>query len=52
MPGEIDQESDTEKVTGIALKIADDLIKESGTSVEESEYSEVRTRIGEFVQEL
>jgi amyloid beta precursor protein binding protein 1 len=52
MPGETDAEMDTEEVTVIALKIVDDLINEAGTIVEESEYSTLKTRTGEFVQEL
>ncbi|KAF2800091.1 hypothetical protein K505DRAFT_370498 [Melanomma pulvis-pyrius CBS 109.77] len=52
MPGETDAETDAEKVTGIAFKIADDLIKEAGTFVEEPDYSDLKTRTGEFVQEL
>lgn len=52
MPGETDAETDAEKVTGIAFKIADDLIKEAGTFVEEPDYSTLKTRTGEFVQEL
>ncbi|KAF2708757.1 hypothetical protein K504DRAFT_381144 [Pleomassaria siparia CBS 279.74] len=52
MPGETRQETDTEKVTGIAFKITDDLIKEAGTFIEEPDYTAVKERIGEFVQEL
>jgi amyloid beta precursor protein binding protein 1 len=52
MPGETDADTDTEKVTGIALKITDDLINEAGTFIEESDYSTLKTRTGEFVQEL
>ena len=52
VPGEIDPESDSEKVTGIAFKIMDDLIKEAGTSVEDPDYSDAKTQTGEFVQEL
>jgi amyloid beta precursor protein binding protein 1 len=52
MPGETDAEMDTEEVIVIALKIVDDLISEAGTIVDESEYSTLKTRTGEFVQEL
>lgn len=52
VPGETDVEPDTEKVTGIALKIVDDLLKEASKTLDEEEYSEVKTQIGEFVQEL
>ncbi|KAF2188291.1 hypothetical protein K469DRAFT_748618 [Zopfia rhizophila CBS 207.26] len=52
VPGETDPEADSEKVTGIAFKIIDDLLKEAGTFVEEPDYSDVKTQTGEFVQEL
>lgn len=52
MPGETDPDVDSEKTTGIALKIIDDLIKEAGASPEEDEISTVKTQAGEFVQEL
>ncbi|OCL04314.1 hypothetical protein AOQ84DRAFT_391636 [Glonium stellatum] len=51
-PGEVDPETDAEKVTGIALKIIDDLISEAGMFIEEPEYSEVRSKAGEYVQEI
>ena len=51
-PGEADAETDAEKVTGIALKIIDDLISEAGTFVEDPEYSEVKSKVGEYVQEM
>jgi len=51
-PDEADAETDAEKVTGIALKIIDDLISEAGTFVEDSEYSEVKSKAGEYVQEM
>lgn len=51
-PGEADTETDAEKVTGIALKIIDDLISEAGTFVEDPEYSEVKSKAGEYVQEI
>lgn len=52
VPGEKDVESDTEKVTGIAFKIIDDLLREAGTSLDDDDYSAVRTQTGEHVQEL
>jgi amyloid beta precursor protein binding protein 1 len=51
-PGEADAETDAEKITGIALKIIDDLINEAGTYVEDPEYSEVKSKAGEYVQEM
>lgn len=52
VPGEIDQAADSEKLIGIALKIADDLIKEAASPVDEDDYATVKTQIGEFAQEL
>jgi amyloid beta precursor protein binding protein 1 len=51
-PGEMDAGTDAEKLTGIAHKIMDDLIKEAGTSVADPEYSEIKEKIEEFAQEL
>jgi amyloid beta precursor protein binding protein 1 len=51
-PGETDAGTDAEKLTGIAHKIMDDLIKEAGTSVADPEYSEIKEKIEEFAQEL
>ena len=51
-PGETDADTDAEKLTGIAHKIMDDLIKGAGTSVADPEYSEIKEKIGEFAQEL
>jgi amyloid beta precursor protein binding protein 1 len=51
-PGETDADTAAEKLTGIAHKIMDDLIKEAGTSVPDPEYSEIKEKIGEFAQEL
>ncbi|KAF2473966.1 uncharacterized protein BDR25DRAFT_257025 [Lindgomyces ingoldianus] len=51
-PGETNPEVDTEKMTGIAFKIMDDLIKEAGTFIEDPDYSEAKTWVGEYVQEL
>jgi amyloid beta precursor protein binding protein 1 len=50
--GETDPDSDTEKLTGIAFKIADDLVKEASASIDEDEYATVKTQIGEFAGEL
>lgn len=50
--GEVDQDADTEKLTGIAFKLADDLVKEASASIDEDEYSAIRTQIGEFSSEL
>jgi amyloid beta precursor protein binding protein 1 len=54
VPGESDAdlEADTEKVTSIAFKIADDLVKEANASIDEDEYAAVKTQIGEAVQEV
>ena len=54
MPGENDSEleSDTEKVTGIALTILDDLIKEANASLDDEDLISVKTSTGEFAQEL
>lgn len=50
--GETDQDADTEKLTGIAFKLADDLVKEASASIDEDEYSAIKTQIGEFSSEL
>lgn len=50
--GADDFETDTSKVTGIAHKIIDDLIKEADTFIEEPEYSETKTKVGEFCLEM
>lgn len=52
VPGETDPDTDAEKVKGIALKIIDDLIKEASEFIEDPEYSEVKSRAGDYVQEL
>jgi amyloid beta precursor protein binding protein 1 len=52
VPGETNQDSDTEKLTGIAFKIANDLVKESNASIDEDEYATIKTQIGEFASEL
>lgn len=51
-PGEGDAERDAEKLIGIAHRVLDDLIKEAGTHVDDPEYSEIKTRVSEFAQEL
>jgi amyloid beta precursor protein binding protein 1 len=52
VPGDTDSDADSEKVASIAFKMIDDLINEAGTRIEDPEYSDVKTRAGEFVQEL
>ncbi|KAH7116000.1 hypothetical protein B0J11DRAFT_538944 [Dendryphion nanum] len=54
MPGETNSvlASDTEEVTGISYEILNDLIKQGGASLEEDDLSSVKTKTGEFVQEL
>jgi amyloid beta precursor protein binding protein 1 len=52
VPGEQDPESDSEKLTGIAFKIADDLVKEANASIEEEEYANIKEQIGQFAHEL
>ncbi|KAK5131616.1 hypothetical protein LTR08_000803 [Meristemomyces frigidus] len=47
-----DWEADTEKVTGIAHTVVDNLIKEAGTLIEDPEYAELKQKVSEFVQEL
>ena len=52
VPGETNTDTDAEKLTGIALAIMDNLIKEAGTHIENPEYSTIETQIGEYAQEL
>ena len=52
VPGETDPDTDTEKLTGIAFKIANDLVKEASATIDEDEYAAVKTQIGEFASEL
>lgn len=47
-----DIEADIEKVTSIALKLVDDLVKEAVYTIEEQEYDTIRAQIGELAQEL
>jgi amyloid beta precursor protein binding protein 1 len=52
VPGEKDADTDAQKLTGIAFKIADDLVKEASASIDEDEYANIKTQIGEFASEL
>ena len=52
VPGETDPDIDLEKLTGISFKIADDLVQEAGTLIDEDEYATIKTQIGEFAREL
>lgn len=52
VPGETDPDIDREKVSGIAYKIADDLVEEAGATIDEDEYAAIKTQIGNFVSEL
>nr|POE72106.1 nedd8-activating enzyme e1 regulatory subunit axl [Quercus suber] len=54
VPGSTDSEveSDTEKVTGIAHKIIDSLLREAGTEIEDPEYSELKETVGKLCLEL
>ncbi|KAF2009918.1 NEDD8-activating enzyme E1 regulatory subunit [Aaosphaeria arxii CBS 175.79] len=52
VPGETDAETDAGKVTGIALKITDDLIKEAVATLEEDELETIKSQVREFVEEL
>lgn len=54
VPGCVDSEVelDTGKVTGIAHKIIDSLIKEAGTTIEDPEYTEVKENVGKLCFEL
>jgi len=51
-PGELDADTDAVKLTDIGHTIIDDLIKEAGTHIEDPDYSAIKTRVGEFTQEL
>ena len=50
--GESDVETDSEKLTGIAFKIANDLVKEANADIEEEEYATIKAQIGEYTREL
>jgi amyloid beta precursor protein binding protein 1 len=45
-------DSDTEKVTSIALKLVDSLVKEASYTIDQEEYDTIRAQIGELAQEL
>jgi amyloid beta precursor protein binding protein 1 len=50
--GEKNPDVDAEKLTGIAFKIADDLVKGASASIDEDEYATIKTQIREFMSEL
>ncbi|KAK3678051.1 hypothetical protein LTR78_002146 [Recurvomyces mirabilis] len=50
--GTDDFEADAEKMTGIAHKIVDNLIKEAETFVEDPEYSQIKEKIAKFCTEI
>jgi amyloid beta precursor protein binding protein 1 len=52
VPGELDPEGDSEKVTGIAYKIMNDLLKEAASTPDEDDLDTAKTRLGEFVREM
>lgn len=52
MPGERDPDGDSEKLTGIAFKLVDDLVKEASASIEEEEYATIKSQVREFATEL
>jgi amyloid beta precursor protein binding protein 1 len=52
VPGETDPDTDSEKLTGIAFKIADNLVKQANAAIDEDEYATVKAQIGKFAQEL
>ncbi|KAF1994768.1 hypothetical protein P154DRAFT_475334 [Amniculicola lignicola CBS 123094] len=52
LPGETDPETDGYEVVGIALKIMDDLIKEAGAVVEDTDYSDLKTKVRQYAEEL
>nr|POE51828.1 nedd8-activating enzyme e1 regulatory subunit [Quercus suber] len=54
VPGstESDVEPDTEKVTGIAHKIIDSLLREAGTEMDDPEYTELKDHVGKLCLEL
>ena len=51
-PGVTDVETDEEKLTGIAGKIIDDLLKEAGKTLKNPEYEQVKDKAGEYCQEM
>lgn len=54
VPGSLDAEleADTERVTGVAHKIIDSLLKEAGERMEDPEYSELKDRVANVVTEM
>jgi len=52
VPGATEADADSEKVTGIALKLTADLVKEAGAEIEEEEYADIKRRVREFAAEL
>ncbi|UPX19037.1 uncharacterized protein EKO05_0009313 [Ascochyta rabiei] len=52
VPGETDADSDADKLTGIALTIMDDLIKEASTRIEDPDYSTIKAQVGKYAQEF
>lgn len=52
VPGETDQDTDTEKLVGIAFKIANDLVKEANAKPDDDELDAAKAQIREFASEL
>ena len=53
VPGQTtDVDADAEKMTGIAVKYLDDLIRDADTFVEDPAYSELKDAVGKLVWEL
>ncbi|KAL6710379.1 hypothetical protein ACN47E_009325 [Coniothyrium glycines] len=52
VPGEVDQDGDTTKLTGIAFKLLNDLVKDANTSVEEDELDTIKGQVRDFASEL
>ena len=51
-PGALDVDVDEEKMTDIAYKIISSLLKEAGSTLDDSEYDEVKERVGDICAEL
>jgi NEDD8-activating enzyme E1 regulatory subunit len=51
-PGLKDQQNDSEKMVGITLALIDEVIKESGTIVDEPEYSELKENASKVAKEI
>ncbi|RMY42356.1 hypothetical protein D0865_12031 [Hortaea werneckii] len=47
-----DWQTNVEKVTGIAFRMLDLLIKEAGTHIEDPDYSDAKAKVGDFCMEL